>query len=523
MRYLLVHQTIDFLFRFKYPKFPSVKTIIAQPDKCDDEYEEGQVKLAKVKKVLMDKDAMDKIKDKHHMSEEASEDEYTELREERIRALLEVAGVGFEEYHKFLAMNKKGVEVVLQRDIEEVNINSYNRKWLELWNANLDIQPVADHFAVTTYITEYAFKPEPQELEVIKALEAVKDESMEKRMRVIAQAFQDTREMGEAEALYKILPSLLLSNSNVKKQWVCLSREEERTTRARKATPEDVKEGRGVFQLEGVEGSWMEQWDMRSKYVRRPGEYAHISFSQWARMMEAHNETKKKDEESGEVREAEENVDMDEEEGSEAVEKPWFAPFHKVMMCSHQCCTDQPKEDCEGMCCWAKPRRKRLRKTQEKREKKKDLPELIELKDPHAGEPKLMKKRRIPAALRFFKHKEDVNPIKFFLQELILFVPFGLEENGDTMNLLEEPDDRVFLLYQKYASHIKEVKSQVLPFLEDVIEERFYVDEIRRQLDVEEMGLDMAPGKEMDNQEAMDAEVIVTLLQLAISHKYLIA
>ena len=91
------------------------------------------------------------------------------------------------------------------------------------------------------------------------------------------------------------------------------------------------------------------------------------------------------------------------------------------------------------------------------------------------------------------------------------------------MNLLEEPDDRVFLLYQKYASHIKEVKSQVLPFLEDVIEERFYVDEIRRQLDVEEMGLDMAPGKEMDNQEAMDAEVIVTLLQLAISHKYLIA
>ena len=260
----------------------------------------------------------------------------------------------------------------------------------------------------------------------------------------------------------------------------------------------------------------MEQWDMRSKYVRRPGEYAHVSFSQWARMMEAHNETTRKDEEeSGEVGQAEENVDMNVEEGSEAVEEPWFAPFHKVMMCSHQCCTDQPKEECEGICCQAKPRRKRLRKTQKKQEKKKDLPELIELRDPHAGEPKLMKKRMIPAALRFFKHKEDINPIKYFLQELILFVPFGLEENGDTMNLLEEQDDRVFLLYQKYASHIKEVKSQVLPFLEDVIEERFYVDEIRRQMDLkdlEEMGLQVAAGKEMDNQEAMDAEVIIRLL-----------
>ena len=500
---------ISFVFRFKYPKFPSVKTIIAQPNKCDEDYEVGQVRLDKVRKLLMDKEVMDNIKEEHPLNEDASEEEYIKMREERIRALLVVAGVDFNEYHRYLAMNKKGVEVVLQRDIEEVNINTYNVRWLELWNANLDIQPVADFFAVITYIIEYAFKPEPQEIEMRKALEAVKDQSMGERMKMIAQAFQDTRQMGEAEALYKLLPSLEMTNSNVKKQWVCLSREEERTTRARKANPEDIKAGRATFQLEGVEGQWMEQWDMRSKYCRRPSELAHLTFSQWARMMEATNGCKKVDEEeSGDLEEFAED-DMEVEEENQVRDKPWYQPFHKVMICTHQCCTDQAKEGCEGICCQAKPRRNKLKRVSKKLERKMDLPEVVALSDIHCGEPKFMKKRRVPAALRFFKHKKDTNPIKFFLQELILYVPFGLEENGDTKNLLQEPDDQIVILYDKYSQHIKEVKSQVLPFLEDVTEERFYVEEVRRQMDVEEMGLEIAAGKELDNMEAMDAEVIV--------------
>ena len=98
-----------------------------------------------------------------------------------------------------------------------------------------------------------------------------------------------------------------------------------------------------------------------------------------------------------------------------------------------------------------------------------------------------MKRRQMPAVLRFYKSNKDTNPLRFFLQELVLFVPFGLKENGDMQNLLQEPDDKIVLLYEKYSQHIKEVKRQVLPFLEDVMEERFYVEEIRRQLDVEEI------------------------------------
>ena len=39
------------------------------------------------------------------------------------------------------------------------------------------------------------------------------------------------------------------------------------------------------------------------------------------------------------------------------------------------------------------------------------------------------------------------------------------------------------------------------------MEERFYVEEIRRQLDLEEIGKELAAGKESDNMKALDAEV----------------
>ena len=177
--------------------------------------------------MLNDDEVMEAIKEEHPLNDEASEEDYLRMREVRIRAVLQQAGVDFGKYHEYLAMSRTGVKVVLQRDIAEIYVNNFNALWLVFWDGNIDLSPVQDFFAVLTYITEYAFKPEPQELEMRRLLELVKDESMEKKMRVIAQAFQDTREMGFSEALYKLLPELVMTNSNVKKQWVCVGKEEE--------------------------------------------------------------------------------------------------------------------------------------------------------------------------------------------------------------------------------------------------------------------------------------------------------
>ena len=254
----------------------------------------------------------------------------------------------------------------------------------------------------------------------------------------------------------------------------------------------------------------MEQWDMRSKYVRRDPKFWTLSFCQFARMMEAKSGKEKEEEEESNMFEEGDDADDpgDDAEGKGETKKdePWYASFYKVMVCSHQCCTGQPKEECQGECC-AKPKRNKLKKMTKKPAKPSDVPEEMVLRDVHVGEPKLMKRRKIPAVLRFYKSNKETNPIRFFLQELILFVPFGLEENGDTKNLLQAPDDQVVLLYEKYSEHIKEVKRQVLPFLEDVTEERFYVEEMRRQMDLEQIGMEVAAGKELDNMEALDAEV----------------
>ena len=42
----------------------------------------------------------------------------------------------------------------------------------------MDLAPVKDFFGVITYVTEYAFKPEPYELAIRKDLEACKDEDV---------------------------------------------------------------------------------------------------------------------------------------------------------------------------------------------------------------------------------------------------------------------------------------------------------------------------------------------------------
>ena len=55
-----------------------------------------------------------------------------------------------------------------------------------------------------------------------------------------------------------------------------------------------------------------------------------------------------------------------------------------------------------------------------KGEKFKMLPEVVEIENPCPREPRYLKKRKHPKALRFFKVKKESNFVKYFLQELML-------------------------------------------------------------------------------------------------------
>ena len=93
-----------------------------------------------------------------------SPEEYKRNIRKRIDQVLEEASAGgtlitYEMYEKaVIEQPRKGSEVLLQRDIDEIFINNYNPEWIVDWNANIDISPVYDYYGTITYITDYFTK-----------------------------------------------------------------------------------------------------------------------------------------------------------------------------------------------------------------------------------------------------------------------------------------------------------------------------------------------------------------------------
>ena len=76
-------------------------------------------------------------------------------------SVLKVAGVNETCYLEAVQeQTRRGVNVILARDVDEMYINNYNPEWIRAWNGNMDWSPCLDFFAVITYITEYFTKDE---------------------------------------------------------------------------------------------------------------------------------------------------------------------------------------------------------------------------------------------------------------------------------------------------------------------------------------------------------------------------
>ena len=140
---------------------------------------------------------------------------------ERLREVCRRAKVLYKDYIAALQMSNRGYSVILERDITELYINPFNKHWIRAWNANLDLQPVLDFFAVVTYVTDYYSKDDTGTMEVLKA--ALKDSNqtdVKEKMKIHANVYMTHRQIGEAEAVFRLIPSLALSMSNIKCQFV---------------------------------------------------------------------------------------------------------------------------------------------------------------------------------------------------------------------------------------------------------------------------------------------------------------
>ena len=472
--------------RFNYPKLPSEETVICQPYKDKEQMDKADTVLDKIRVILNNKESMQAIWDTCPDKGDSKKD-YILNRRTRIQALCQQADVLYKDYKQYLKISRHGYTVVLQRDTDEVFINSYNPDWIKAWDGNLDIQPTLDFFAVITYITEYAWKPEPMETDINKALEAC-DDDMRDKMKLVSNTFLTTREMGESESIYKLLPNLGMTGSNNSSLWISLDKPDDKTKRMRRVPEEHQHEQQDMIQIEDRDGLWTPQWDMQDKYFRRPKSLNNMCFATFSRMYVPISRSKPDDTDNNfdEDGSAEEQLIVE----AEHAEDDPFSAF-KILPCCDQDC-------CHGGAI--------------------SLPDHIKLDKPHRGELSNMKLKRIPKALRFYKSKLDKDPYKYFHQELLLYVPCGMPENGTiddlinpgkfcTQDLHTLTNKELSDVYVHNQEHIQQVKAKVMPYLEDVEEQRFFVEEATKLLDPTKIGDQLAPTREQDNDDALNEGV----------------
>ena len=100
-------------------------------------------------------------------------------------------------------------------------------------------------------------------MEILKAVLKDSDATDSKeRMKVVADTFLRCRQMGHAEAVYKLIPSLTLSMSNVTCKFVATGPKAERSERWQKATEEQMKSNINVVQLANHDGYWFQAPDL---------------------------------------------------------------------------------------------------------------------------------------------------------------------------------------------------------------------------------------------------------------------
>ena len=355
-------------------------------------------------------------------------------------------------------------------------MNNYNPEFIVAWNANMDLQPVFDYYGIITYVTDYWAKDSTGLTDVLKAAvnQLQKDGDMRKKCNDLANVFMSHRQVGEAEAYYKLFAHMNLVYSSVATVYVPTERKEERRHFLQRQNPEG---GKG-FKVKDREGRFMEKPDLISKYERRKlieSEEHHIEddtldkmcFSQFVKMYESRGwRQSKRINEEGEV---DEDIPIDEIEEGELAQEDIF---------NYVITGDEI--DMKNM---------------------KELPQAITLYEPQPEEPKILQKRTFPRALRFFKKNFDLNPHKFYLAELILYFPFR-----DENDLHPNDEQKCEKLYRDNEEKIKRVKAQVMPYLESVEEAQLIYEQSKenREENIKEiMGVELDAEKE---QEVADVD-----------------
>ena len=205
--------------------------------------------MTDVKDILIDQELIKGILEEYPKELDTSVEKYKENRKKRIVKLLSLAGLVTDDdiqlYEDALKHSTAGYSIVLERDIDEIFVNSYNPEWARAWNGNTDLQICLDYFAVITYITEYFTKDDTGMMtKLLEMLKHSQCETLRDKMKLVMNTFISAQQMGDCEAFFKIMPNFRLKDSNVTTIMIPTATKQERSKFMIKVNNEDDYNGR---------------------------------------------------------------------------------------------------------------------------------------------------------------------------------------------------------------------------------------------------------------------------------------
>ena len=145
------------------------------------------------------------------------------------------------DYYNALSISDDNdFQIYLKRPPNSCFVNNYFDEGLSAWKANIDVQPVFNHYKAVTYMCAYFSKSEDETSEAMKqaAKEAINSNKTNvEQMKSVARAYATKRECSIQEAVYLLMPELWLrktfpgvtfANSNLPEHRfrICRSKEE---------------------------------------------------------------------------------------------------------------------------------------------------------------------------------------------------------------------------------------------------------------------------------------------------------
>ena len=415
--------------------------------------------LSDIEDILGDDDKIKEIMGKYEKGK--TEEEYDDNRAKRIDLMLKMAGdISYEDYIMAIKKSRKhGSTVLLKRDIDETRVNNYNPEWAMSWDANHDIQPVLDFFAVITYVTDYWAKPDEGITQYLREAAAIlkSEPDQKKRCQQMANTFLTHRQMGEVEAYYKILPSLSLKYSSVDTIFIPAEKKELRSKFLMKLDENDANFDKGLEVDGGRDGKFVEKSDIIDKFCRREilekdPELEALSAIQFAKMYDPiRRKTSKINEDSRHSKEDNQDINIDidtaENNGNEEADNAEKSNTTNDLW-------EDEEDRVANYYITTNLLYNHIR-----------LPNTIKIKNQKEGEVPIYAKRSFPKAARIHKKREDNDPHRFFLSELMLYTGYTDEEQ-----LGCDDEEKCRELYLKNKDAIQFVKMHMMPFTEGVEE-----------------------------------------------------